>query len=62
VDLEKTKKFIESKGLKIASSELIMKPGQSVDLSDDDKSKLQSLIEALENDDDVVAVHTNVNL
>jgi YebC/PmpR family DNA-binding regulatory protein len=62
LDLEKTKKFIESKKLKIANSELIMKPAQGLEVSEREKSKIQSLIEALEEDDDVVAVYTNVNL
>jgi YebC/PmpR family DNA-binding regulatory protein len=62
LDLEKIKKFIESKGLKVASAELIMKPAQSLEISDADKSKVQTLIEALEEDDDVVNVHTNVNI
>jgi YebC/PmpR family DNA-binding regulatory protein len=62
MDLEKTKKFLESKNLKIASSELIMKPAQWVEVSEADKAKIQTLIDSLEDDDDVVAVHTNVNL
>jgi transcriptional/translational regulatory protein YebC/TACO1 len=61
-DLEKTKKFIESKGIKILSSENIMKPQQSVELSEADQTKVQTLIDALNEDDDVVAVHNNANL
>jgi YebC/PmpR family DNA-binding regulatory protein len=62
VDLEKTKKFLEDKGMKVASAELIMKPAQSVEVSDEEKTKIQTLIDALEEDDDVVNVHSNVNL
>jgi YebC/PmpR family DNA-binding regulatory protein len=62
IDLEKTKKFIETKGLKILSSELIMRPQQAVTASESDLGKIQTLIEALEEDDDVVAVHTNINI
>jgi len=62
MDLEKIKKFVEAKRLKVSSAELIMKPKQTVDVTETDKSKIQSLIEALEEDDDVVGVHTNVNL
>ncbi len=62
VDLEKTKKFIEAKGIKVLSSELIMRPEQTVTVSEDDLTKIQNLIDALNNDDDVVNVHTNVNL
>ncbi len=62
IDLEKTKKFIEGKGIKVLSSELIMRPAQSVELSEADKEQVQTLIDALNNDDDVVNVHSNVNL
>ena len=62
MDLEKTKKFIESKGIKILSSELIMRPQQSVELSEADSNKVRTLIDALEDDDDVVSVHSNVNI
>jgi YebC/PmpR family DNA-binding regulatory protein len=62
VDLEKIKKFIEAKGIKILSSELIMRPAQTQELSEDDQKKVQKLIDALNDDDDVVNVHTNVNL
>lgn len=62
IDLEKTKKFIESKGIKTLSSEPIMRPQQSVEISEADAGKIQALIDALNEDDDVVAVHTNVNL
>lgn len=61
-DLEKVKKFIESKGIKVLSSESMMKPQQVVELSENDGSKVQALIDALNEDDDVVAVHTNTNL
>jgi len=62
LDLEKIKKFVESKGLKVVSAELIMKPAQSLEINDAEKAKVQTLVEALEDDDDVVNVHTNVNL
>ena len=62
MDLEKTKKFIEIKGIKVLSSELIMRSQQPVTLSESDQNKVQVLIDALEEDDDVVNVHTNVNI
>ena len=62
LDLEKTKKFIEDKGIKVLSSEVIMRPQQSVEVSEAEQNKIQSLIDALNDDDDVTAVHTNVNL
>lgn len=62
VELEKIKKFIEVKGIKILSSEIIMRPQQSVELGESDLAKVQTLIDALNDDDDVTAVHNNVNL
>ncbi|MBI2355992.1 MAG: YebC/PmpR family DNA-binding transcriptional regulator [Candidatus Doudnabacteria bacterium] len=62
LDLEKTKKFIEDKKIKILSSELIMRPAQNLEVAEQDKKKVQNLINALQDDDDVVNVHSNVNL
>jgi YebC/PmpR family DNA-binding regulatory protein len=62
MDLEKTKKFIEAKGIKVLSSELIMRPQQSIEVAEGEMNKVQVLIDALNDDDDVVSVHTNVNL
>ncbi|MEO8065993.1 MAG: YebC/PmpR family DNA-binding transcriptional regulator [Candidatus Doudnabacteria bacterium] len=62
MNLPKIKKFIENKGIKILSSELIMRPQQSLELAEADQIKVQALIDALNDDDDVTAVHTNVNL
>lgn len=62
VDLEKVKKFIENKNIKILSAELIMRPAQNLEVPEADKKKIQNLIDALQDDDDVVNVHSNVNL
>ncbi|MBI2607327.1 MAG: YebC/PmpR family DNA-binding transcriptional regulator [Candidatus Doudnabacteria bacterium] len=62
LDLEKIKKFITDKGLKILSAEPIMRPAQNIEAVEGDAKKIQGLIEALEDDDDVIKVHTNVNL
>lgn len=62
VDMEKIKKFIEVEGIKILNAELIMRPAQSLKVSDPDAAKIQTLIEGLEKDDDVVNVYSNVNL
>lgn len=62
LDLEKTRKFIENKGLKVLSSESVMRPQQPVEVSGVEADKIQGLIDALNDDDDVVAVHTNTNL
>jgi YebC/PmpR family DNA-binding regulatory protein len=61
-DLEKIKKYLEQKGFKVASAEVIMKPNQSVEVTEADSAKIAALMEALEDDDDVVNVHTNVSL
>jgi len=62
LDLEKIKKFVEDKKIKVLSSELIMRPQQLIEISGSDATKVQILIDALNEDDDVVAVHTNTNL
>ncbi len=62
LDIEKTKKFIESKRIKVLSSELVMRPQQPTQLQEADQTKVQTLIDALNDDDDVVAVHSNTNL
>lgn len=60
VDLEKVKKWIEGKGLKVLSAEVIMKPNQSADISETDQQKVHDLIDALEEDDDIMTVHSNL--
>ncbi|HEV8601685.1 MAG TPA: YebC/PmpR family DNA-binding transcriptional regulator [Patescibacteria group bacterium] len=62
IDLEKTKKFIEAKGFKILSSELIMRPQQTVTVESADAGKIQTLIDSLNEDDDVTEVYTNTNV
>lgn len=62
IDLEKIKKFIKNKGLKVLSGELIMRPAQTMTVLDKEADQIQSLVEALEADDDVVSVHTNINI
>ncbi|MBI4363485.1 MAG: YebC/PmpR family DNA-binding transcriptional regulator [Candidatus Doudnabacteria bacterium] len=62
MDLEKIKRFIEERKLKILSAELIMRPAQSLEVPEAEKGNVRSLIEALEDDEDVVNVYSNVNL
>jgi YebC/PmpR family DNA-binding regulatory protein len=62
IDLEKTKKWLEEKGFKILDAEVIMKPNQNVELTDQEAKDFQELISILEEDDDVMNVHSNVNL
>jgi YebC/PmpR family DNA-binding regulatory protein len=61
IDLEKIKKFLENKDLKILDAEVVMKANQTVNLSEADHEKVQDLVEALEEDDDVITIHSNVN-
>lgn len=61
-DLEKIKQYIESKHIKISSAELVMRPAQPVELNDHDLAQVQKLVDALHEDDDVINVHTNVNI
>ncbi len=62
VDLEKTKKFIQDKNLKVLAAELIMRPAQALEVSETELGKIQKLVTSLEADEDVVNVYTNVNL
>ncbi|MBX4187565.1 MAG: YebC/PmpR family DNA-binding transcriptional regulator [Candidatus Doudnabacteria bacterium] len=59
-DLEKVRKWLEGKGLKILSAEIIMKPNQSLNLSESEQQKVQDLIDLLEEDDDIMDVHSNL--
>jgi YebC/PmpR family DNA-binding regulatory protein len=61
-DLEKIKQFITKKDLKILSAELMLKPAQDLEVNESDLEKIQNFIALLENDDDVMKVHTNVNI
>jgi len=62
LDVEKIKRELEKIGVKIASYEVIMQPQTMIEPADSEKKLLSSLIEVLEDDEDVIAVHTNVNL
>ena len=61
-ELHKIKNILESKGAKIASSEIIKESTQSVSLTEDQKIKIESFISELEDDEDIIAVHTNALL
>lgn len=58
-DLAKVTKFFEDKWYKIESSEIEYVPQNTVQLSQEDEEKLQRLIDALEDDDDVDSVYHN---
>jgi YebC/PmpR family DNA-binding regulatory protein len=62
LDLEKTKQALLRAGAKIAQAEVIQESSQGVDLTEEQKTKVDELFAALENDEDVIAVHTSANL
>jgi YebC/PmpR family DNA-binding regulatory protein len=62
LDLEKVREWIESKRLNILSAEVVMRPNQVVELSSEDRARVQELLDALDDDDDVISVHTNTNI
>ena len=59
-DLEKTKKALEEKGLKIESAALEWVPNETLETNDDIKEKFQKFFEALDEHDDVQNVYTNI--
>lgn len=60
--LDKIKTELASKGATIASSEVIQESSQGVDLTEEEKVKVENLYNELESDEDVIGVHTNANL
>lgn len=56
------KKLLEEKGMIIASAELVFKPVNEMEISEDAKSKIISLIEKLEDLGDVQNVSTNTSV
>jgi transcriptional/translational regulatory protein YebC/TACO1 len=53
---------LEKAGAKIAQAEIIKESSQGTDLTEEQKPKVDALFAALENDEDVIAVHTSANL
>ncbi len=62
LELSKIKEAITLVGAKIARADIIKESSQGVDLTEDQKPKVDNLFAALENDEDVIAVHTSANL
>jgi YebC/PmpR family DNA-binding regulatory protein len=60
--LNQVKEALKKAGAKIAQAEIIKESSQGVDLTEDQKPKVDALFEALENDEDVTAVHTSASL
>jgi YebC/PmpR family DNA-binding regulatory protein len=61
-DLEQVKNALAAAGASIAQAELIMESSQGVDLTEEQKLGVQKLFDALNDDEDVIAVHTSANL
>lgn len=62
LNLNAVKDKVASMGAKIAQAEIIKESTQGTDLTDEQKPKVEALLAELDNDDDVIAVHTNANL
>ena len=55
-------KYLESKGIEVKSAGLQRVPHTSVDLPDEHKKEVQTLVDHLEDDDDVQQVYTNMKM
>ena len=62
IDLNNIKSKIEKIGGKIAESAIIKESAQGLSLTSEQKNQVEALIDELENDEDVIVVHTNANL
>ncbi len=62
LDLDKVKQVLLAAGAKIAQAEIIKESSLGVDLAPEQRAKIEALLADLENDDDVIAVHTSANL
>ena len=60
--LEQIKNALFDAGAKIAQTEIIKESAQGKDLTDEQKPTVDALFAELENDEDVIAVHTSANL
>jgi YebC/PmpR family DNA-binding regulatory protein len=61
-DLTVVREALEGAGVELESAELAMQPKSTVDVPEDQVAQLMRLIEALEDHDDVSAVHANFNV
>jgi YebC/PmpR family DNA-binding regulatory protein len=62
MDLQKIRTALVKVGAKVAKADVIQESSQGVDLTEEQKPPVDSLFAELENDDDVIAVHTSANL
>lgn len=61
-DFDRVRQVTEDQGYIIEHAEIAMVPSSTVELSEDDEEKMIKLYEALEDNDDVQQVYTNVEL
>ena len=61
-ELSAVRAAIERAGIEIESAEVVQRPTVRVELDEDNAGKLFRLIEALEDNDDVGAVHANFDV
>jgi transcriptional/translational regulatory protein YebC/TACO1 len=59
-DLEKTKKALEEKGIKIESSNLEWVPKENVTVDDETRERCEKFFEAIDEHDDVQNIFTNI--
>jgi YebC/PmpR family DNA-binding regulatory protein len=62
MDLQKIRTALVKAGAKVVKADVIQESSQGVDLTEDQKPPVDSLFAELENDEDVIAVHTSANL
>ncbi len=60
--LQTIKQILDEAGAKIAQAEVIKESSQIVELTEEQKPSVDTLYAELENDEDVIAVHTSANL
>jgi transcriptional/translational regulatory protein YebC/TACO1 len=58
-DLQSARQALEGAGIELTSAELTMRPTTRVELADDQVGSLMRLLESLDDNDDVQAVHAN---
>ena len=61
-DLAAVRQALEDAGVELESAEIAMQPKSTVDVPEDQVAQLMRLIDALEEHDDVSAVHANFNV
>ena len=61
-DLAPVRKALESAGVEVESADLVQRPTVRVPVEEDDAGRLMRLIDALEESDDVSAVHANFDV